>query len=59
MIRGNIDTGKGGFVLSYSVPIPKSETSFFAIRISHGYGESLVDYNRSLSRIGFGIMFSR
>jgi len=41
------------------VPIPKSEMSFFTIRISHGYGESLVDYNRSLTRIGFGVLFAR
>ncbi|MDD3732824.1 MAG: phospholipase A [candidate division Zixibacteria bacterium] len=59
MIRGNISTGKGGVVLNYSVPIPKSEMSFFTIRISHGYGESLVDYNRSFNRIGFGVLFAR
>ncbi|MCX6832709.1 MAG: phospholipase A [candidate division Zixibacteria bacterium] len=59
MLRGNVGTGKGGIILNYSVPLPKSEMSYFIVRISHGYGESLVDYNRSLTRIGFGIMFSR
>ena len=59
MVRGNISTGKGGIILNYGVPIPKSKTSFFTMRVSHGYGESLVDYNRSLTRIGFGIMFTR
>jgi len=57
-VRGNIHTGRGGVVLNYSLPIPKSATSFFIIRLSHGYGESLVDYNRSLTRIGAGIMFA-
>lgn len=59
MLRGNVNTGKGGIVLNYSVPMPRSEISYFTIRISHGYGESLVDYNRPLTRIGIGIMFSR
>ncbi|MFH2034917.1 MAG: phospholipase A [Candidatus Zixiibacteriota bacterium] len=54
---GNIATGKGGFFAMYSIPIPKSENSFFTIRISHGFGESLVDYNKSLSRVGIGISF--
>ncbi|MEZ5357706.1 MAG: phospholipase A [Candidatus Zixiibacteriota bacterium] len=59
MVRGNLSTGNGGVILTYSVPVPKSHMSFFTIRVSHGYGESLVDYNKSLTRIGLGIMFSR
>lgn len=59
MLRGNLDHGRGGISLTYSIPIPKSEMSFFIMRVSHGYGESLVDYKKSLTRIGFGIMFSR
>ena len=59
MLRGNMSTGKGGIILNYSVPIPRSNSGHFSIRISHGYGESLVDYNRSLTRIGFGIIFAR
>lgn len=59
MLRGNLNTGKGGIVLNYSVPLPRTEMSYINVRISHGYGESLVDYNRSLTRVGFGVMFSR
>jgi len=59
MIRGNISTGKGGFVLYYSLPVPKSVMSYVLLRVSHGYGESLVDYKKSLTRIGIGIMFKR
>jgi len=59
MIRGNMHTGRGGIVFDYSLPVPKSVMSFFILRVSHGYGESLVDYKRSLTRIGFGIMFAR
>jgi phospholipase A1 len=58
-LRGNVATGRGGITLSYSVPVPRSELSYFIVRASNGYGESLVDYNKPLTRIGFGIMFSR
>lgn len=57
MIRGNLNQGKGGLSLNYSLPLPYSEKSFFVMRFSKGYGESLVDYNKSLARFGIGIMF--
>ena len=59
MVRGNISKGMGGMSLNYSFPVPKSELSFVSFRFSHGYGESLVDYKKSLTRIGVGIMFVR
>jgi phospholipase A1 len=59
MLRGNISSGRGGMSLFYSIPIPNSEGIFVGIRFSHGYGESMVDYNRSITRIGAGIMLSR
>jgi phospholipase A1 len=52
MIRGNISTGKGGLVLNYSLPVPKSVMSYVIVRFSHGYGESLVDYKKPLTRVG-------
>jgi phospholipase A1 len=58
MIRGNVSTGRGGVVLTYSMRVPGSKRSSFCIRISHGYGESMVDYRESLSRVGFGVMFN-
>ena len=56
---GSFKTGKGGFVLMFNLPVPKSNNSFFTIRFSHGYGESLVDYKKKLSRVGIGISFRR
>jgi phospholipase A1 len=56
-LRGNVSTGKGSVGLSYSFPVPKSDRSCLTFRVTHGYGESLVDYKRSLTRIGIGIMF--
>ena len=58
-LRGNLSTSKGGICLNYSIPVPKSDLSFMCLRISHGYGESLVDYNKSLTRVGVGVMFMR
>ena len=57
MARGNFRTGRGGVGLSYGFPIPNSERSCLFFRLTHGYGESLVDYKRSLTRVGVGIMF--
>ncbi|MCP4705324.1 MAG: phospholipase A, partial [candidate division Zixibacteria bacterium] len=56
---GSFKTGKGGLCLMYNFPVPKSNNSFFTIRFSHGYGESLVDYKKKLTRIGVGISFRR
>jgi phospholipase A1 len=59
LLRGNLSTGMGAMNLMYTIPVPHSESSHFAIRLSHGYGESMVDYKKSLTRIGFGFMFKR
>jgi len=59
MVRGNISKGNGGMSLAYSIPVPKSKRSSISFRFSHGYGESMVDYKRSLTRFGIGIMFDR
>ena len=58
MIRGNPSTGKGGMSLSWSMP-NDSGTLFYSVSLWHGYGESLIDYNHSVTRLSFGIMLSR
>jgi phospholipase A1 len=58
-IRGNVSTGKGSFILNYSVPVPMGTGSYINLRFFQGYGESLVDYNRYLTRVGLGMMFAR
>lgn len=58
MVRGNMHTGKGAVALNYSVPLPRSVMSYVIVRVSHGFGESMVDYKKELTRVGVGIMFS-
>ena len=60
LMRGYLGTDKGLLVLTYSLPLPRTGgESFACLRLSNGYGESLLDYNRSITRIGIGIMFNR
>lgn len=58
MVRGTPGKSKGAVSLTWSVPMTPNGL-FFMIRGFHGYGESLIDYNRSISRIGAGFMISR
>ena len=59
LVRGYFGTDKGLISLNWSFPIPSFANTFFLVRGSSGYGESLADYNRSINRIGVGFMFSR
>lgn len=43
----------------YSYPLLKREDLFFYIKGFSGYGESLIDYNRRVDKIGFGFSISR
>jgi len=58
MLRGNIATGRGAVSLDYSVPGP-SDNYFYLLRLWSGYGESLIDYNRPVNRIGLGFILAR
>jgi len=58
MVGGNAATGKGRASVSYSFP-GKSKDLFWYVRAYHGYGESLLDYNRSITRVGLGFSFTR
>ena len=58
MGRGNLQEGKGAVELTWSHPITR-DGAFFMVQAFHGYGESLIDYNRSITRLGAGIMLTR
>lgn len=57
MLRGNPSTGYGAVSVNYSAPF--SDWAFWNLSIWHGYGESLIDYDRSTTRIGLGFMLAR
>lgn len=53
MVRNNLRSdNKGAVRLSYSTPFNK-HIRFYA-EVFTGYGESLIDYNRSVTRVGIG-----
>jgi len=60
MSRNNIESGfdRGATELSWSFSIGKRKDMRGYIQIFSGYGESLIDYNQSVNRIGFGISLS-
>ena len=56
VLRYNPKTGYGAVEAAYTFPITGKLKG--AVRGFHGYGESLIDYNRKQSGIGFGLMFN-
>ena len=61
LIRNNLrfSDNKGAVEFNYSVPFIDSPNTFWYLKVFHGYGESLIDYNREVSKIAFGFSFSR
>lgn len=65
ILRNNLEiteNNKGSAELNWTFPLPKflSATSTYGLlQIFSGYGNSLIDYNREVNKIGFGIVFSR
>jgi len=57
LIRYNPATNKGALELTYSKPISKN--LFLYGQYFSGYGESLIDYDKSVDKIGIGIEYSR
>lgn len=56
MGRYNPGTGKGALQVDFSLPSP-SRNAYLYLQLFTGYGESLIDYHRSLTRYGVGIRF--
>lgn len=59
MVRGNPFEGHGYVSLNLSRKMPHEPNAWFVLSLSHGYGESLLDYDRKVSRVGIGFMLSR
>lgn len=58
MSRYSFEGGYGALRLRYSEPTTAQGFHWFA-QLFHGYGESLIDHDRNISRIGFGFAISR
>lgn len=56
--RWNFATERGALQLDLSRPT-KSRNVYLFAHLFTGYGESLIDYDRSVTRYGIGIMFKR
>jgi len=54
--RGNISTSKGAIELTYSHPLIHNN---LYVKFFSGYMESLVDYNRKVTKLSIGFSFSR
>ncbi|PTC03206.1 phospholipase [Vibrio mediterranei] len=51
--RGNAKTGKGAMTLNVTTPLYGKLRGY--IKVFHGYGDSLIDYNHSQTRLGIGV----
>ena len=58
MLRSNF-SGNSAAEFSYSYPFFGSKDLFFYLKTFNGYGESLIDYNHKIDKVGFGFSISR
>lgn len=65
MLRNNLEfnsKNKGAAELNWTFPLPEffsTKNSYGLINIFSGYGNNLIDYDKEINKIGFGIAFSR
>jgi len=65
LLRNNLrpsSSNKGAVEFNWSFPLPAfiaSKNTYGLFQVFHGYGHSLIDYDKELTNIGFGITFSR
>lgn len=62
LLRYNFGAGgrqRGAIDLHWSYPFFNSENTFWYLKFFNGYGESLIDYDRSVTKALFGFSFSR
>ena len=57
-LRYNPSTEKGAIEITYSKPI-RDKDIFLYCQYFYGYGESLIDYNNLVNKIGIGFEYSR
>jgi phospholipase A1 len=55
----DFDDNKGSIELDFSKPFENSDNTYWYVKYFNGYGESLIDYDRSISKISFGFSVYR
>jgi phospholipase A1 len=58
-MRQSFKSGHFSGELEMSHPLPLSDNVFFYLQASTGYGQSLIDYDRHVNQVGFGLSISR
>ena len=56
LLRNNFDKGKGAVQLEWAFPLWRGVRGF--TQYFNGYGESLIDYDAHMERVGIGILLS-
>ncbi len=61
IFRNNLRSSqnKGSIEIDWSFPIKSFKNTFGYIQFFNGYGESLIDYNKNVNKIGIGFSYSR
>src|SRR5574344_550588 len=65
LLRNNLrfdKTNKGAAEFNWTFPLPEfiaSKNTFGLFQLFHGYGQSLIDYDREITNVGIGVAFSR
>ena len=60
MFRNNFKSeNKGAIQFDWSVPVSNSKNTYWYVKVFNGYGESLIDYDKSNTKISFGFSFFR
>ena len=65
LLRDNLrlnSSNKGAVEFNYTFPLPdfiSSKNSYGIFQIFHGYGQSMIDYDKEITNFGIGIAFSR
>nr|WP_306457769.1 phospholipase A [Aliarcobacter trophiarum] len=65
ILRDNLrlnSSNKGAVEFNYTFPLPEfisSKNSYGIFQVFHGYGQSMIDYDREITNFGIGIAFSR
>ena len=59
MLRNNFDFDDNKYAVefAYSYPLFESDNTFVYAKIFTGYGESLIDYDRDVTKVSFGFAF--